>query len=128
MTQRNTTKILYASAARDDSQTHNSDDLDNLEGKGVEILIDITAISGVGADLTVQVQSKDLAGNYVDIAGAVTAALTATGQTRLVVYPGIAESANVQVSSVVGRTWRTTATITGTTPSVTFSASASIIA
>lgn len=127
MTQRNTTKIVLASAARTDSGSpHVSDDLDNLQGKGVEVIIDITAISGVGATLTVTLQSKDgPSQTYNDLL--VSAGLTATGQTRLVVYPGVAESANVAASTIVGRTWRASAAITGTTPSVTFSIGASII-
>jgi hypothetical protein len=50
----------------------------------------------------------------------VTATISATGQTTLVVYPGVTEVVNSAVSLPLPRTLRMYYTIGGTTPSFTF--------
>ena len=52
---------------------------------------------------------------------------TITGTANLMLYPGVAETANVSVSDVLPKMWRVVATIGGTTPSFTFSLGASVI-
>lgn len=116
---------VFASAAR--TATENSDDQDNERHKGVLLVLDITATGGTPT-LDVKVQAKDsVSGKYIDIPGAAFAQKSATGTDSLVIYPGVAETANRSVSDVIPRTWRVVATIGGTTPSFTFSVGASLL-
>ena len=96
----------------------NSPDLANGQGRGVKIIVDITAISGTSATLTVTIQGKDPASGsyYTLLAGA---GLTATGVTVMTVYPAAVVTANVSANDHVPQFWRLLWTITGTTPSVT---------
>jgi hypothetical protein len=90
----------------------------NINGAGVQVVVDITAISGAGATLTLIVEGKDpVSGKYFPLL--TSAGLTAISTTVLTVYPGIAVTANVTASTIVPRSWRVRYTITGTTPSVT---------
>ena len=122
----NTEATVFTSAAR--TTTTNSADLTNYSARGVRLTLDITAASGVVPTLDVKIQAKDtLSGAYVDIAGAVFTQKTATGTDELVIYPGIAETANESVSDIIPRAWRAVATIAGTTPSFTFSLGAAYV-
>jgi hypothetical protein len=103
-----------------------STDQTNFEGRGLKLVIDVTAISGTSATLTVTIQGKDpVSGKYFNIL--VSAGLTATGTTVLTVYPGAAVSANVSANDILPKTWRVSYTITGTTPSVTATIGAVVI-
>ena len=117
--------IVFASAART-ATTTNSDDIDNdPQQKGVKLFLDITAVSGTSPTLDIKLQVKDpLSAKYEDMPGAAFAQKTSTGQGVLTIYPGIAETADVSVSDVLGSTWRIVATIGGTaTPTFTYSLS-----
>lgn len=123
---RNKTETVFALAAR--AVTENSAEQVNGYARGVRLTLDVTAASGTSPTLTVKLQAKDaVSGKYVDIAGAAFTAKTAAGTDELVVYPGIAETANETVSDVIPDAWRAVATIGGTTPSFTFSLGASYI-
>lgn len=116
----NATLQVFASAAR--TSTANSSDFENRTSRGVRLFLDITAASGTTPTLDVKVQSKDTeTGKYVDLPGGAFAQKTTTGTDDLVIYPGVAETANRSVSDVLSRDWRVVATIAGTTPSFTFS-------
>lgn len=85
---------------------------------GVKVVIDITAITGAGATLTVRIEGRDLAsGKYFTMLS--SAGLTAVGTTVLTVYPGLTNAANLVANDVLPKTWRVSYTIAGTTPSVT---------
>ena len=104
------------------SVTANSDTIENVGWRGVVLFLNITAEDGA-ITLTPKVQVLDpVSGAWVDLAGAVFAAQTATtaAPVMLTIYPGIAETANVSVSDVLPRNWRVVATMSGTT-SMTFS-------
>ena len=118
---------VFASAAR--AATANSDTKHNEGGfVGVHLTLDITAASGTTPTLDVKVQRFDaLSGKWVDLTSGAFAQKTATGTSDLTIYPGIAETANLSVSDVLGATWRAVATIGGTTPSFTFSLGACYI-
>ena len=120
--------ILFASAALTDTGSpHSSADFDNDAWPGVLLSLDITAASGTPT-LDIKLQSKDPAsGKYNDIPGAAFAQKTTTGQDTLVLYPGVAETANASVSDVLSPVFKAVATIAGTTPSFTFSLGASLI-
>lgn len=108
-----------ASAAR--TANGQSADLSNVAHKGVSLILDITVVSGTPT-LDVKLQAKDpISGAYVDIPGAAFAQKTGAGTSMLLVYPGVAETANAEVSTVIPRTWRIAWTIGGGTPSLTFS-------
>lgn len=111
---------VLASAAR--TTTTSSADLVNYDARGVRLYLDVSAASGTTPTLDCKVQGKDpVTGDYVDLPGAAFAQKTAAGSDDLTVYPGIAETANETVSDVLGKTWRVTCAIAGTSPSFTFS-------
>lgn len=117
---------VAASAMRNvSSQTS---EIKNLGAKGAVFIVDTTVVDGTDPELTVKIQVKDVvSGAWVDLPGAVTATINATGQTMLTVYPGIAEAANSKVSHVLPRSYRAAWTIGGTDPEFTFSIGANYI-
>lgn len=113
---------VLASAAR--TATTSSDDQENSGWRGVLLTLDITAWNATSLD--VKVQMKDAtSGKYVDIPSAAFAQKTGTGTDTLVIYPGVAETANRSVSDVIPATWKVVATQVGT--SATYSVGASYI-
>ena len=61
--------------------------------RGIRAVVDITNIHAVTPELTITVQGKDdVSGKYFTLLA--SAALTATGTTVLVVYPGCVAAAN----------------------------------
>lgn len=98
--------------------------------RGVWLVLDVTAVSGTTPTLDVKLQRYDnVSNNYVDIPGAAFAQKSAANTSELVVYPGIAETANVSVSDVLTNKWRAVGTVGGSaTPTVTFTLAGSYIA
>ncbi|MGH7773727.1 MAG: hypothetical protein ACREQA_15995 [Candidatus Binatia bacterium] len=95
--------------------------------RGAWFGLNITATGGTPT-LDIKLQHKDeLTGIYTDIPGATFAQKAATGTDSLVVYPGVAETANRLESNVLSRIIRAVATIGGTTPSFTFSLTAQFL-
>ena len=91
-----------ASAAR--TATTNSADLGNPDGRGIMVILDLTAFV-TAASLTLSVQGKDPAsGKYVTLFTG--AAVTTISTTTYVVYPGITETANVDASVPIPETFR----------------------
>lgn len=115
-------QTLFASAAR--TTTENSKDCTApSQARGFLAHLDITATSGTPT-LDVKFQYKDtVSSKYVDIPSAAFAQQTSTATLTLLAYPGIVETANREVSVVIGQLIRAVATIGGTTPSFTFSLS-----
>lgn len=114
-------KVLQ-SAAR--TASVNSDDFENMNGRGVKVVIDATAAAATPS-VVFTIQGKDLAsGKYYDILS--SAAITGTGTTVLTVYPGTTASANVVANDVLPRTWRVKA-VAGDADSLTYSVGASTI-
>jgi hypothetical protein len=118
--------VGFASAARAEA-TYNSPDLGANGKRGIVVTVDITAETGT-ATLDVKVQRKDrLSGKYTDIPGAAIAQMSAVGVAELVIYPGIAEAANLAVSSVISEDFRLVATVGGTTVTLTFTVGIALI-
>lgn len=118
-----TAALVTLSAA---SAGGNSADQTNVNGKGLQLGINITAITGTSPTLTVTVQGKDAAsGVYYTLL--TSAALSAVAFTQLTVYPGAAATANVSTPQPLPRTWRVLYAIAGTTPAVTATVGASVI-
>lgn len=100
------------------SASGNSAQFTNPQGRGVRVVVDITAITGTSPTLTVTIEGYDRAsGQYYSLLA--SAALSATGVTELLVYPGVGVTANVSASATVPQLWRVAYTIGGTTPAVT---------
>lgn len=106
--------------------TTNGVQQDNPVGRGVVLFIDITTLTGTTPTVTVNLQLLDVvSGNWVTVAS--SAALNATGESTLTVYPGIAATANVAINGVIGRTWRAQAVVGGTPTSVVATIAATVI-
>lgn len=104
----------------------NSTDQINFNGRGLQLGINITALTGTSPTLTVTVQGKDAAsGAYYPIL--VSAVLAAVAFTQITVYPGALTSANVSTPQPLPRIWRILYAIGGTTPAVTATIGASVI-
>jgi hypothetical protein len=83
--------------------------------KGGKFYLKATAVTGT---LDVKIQSLDeLTGTWHDIPGGAFAQKSDAATAELVIFPGVAETANVSVSDVLGSPIRAVATI-GTGPSV----------
>lgn len=116
---------VFPSAAR--TATANSSDQDGEGQRGAIFFLDISAVAGTPT-LDLKIQYKDpISGNYVDVPGGAFAQKTGTGTDTLLIYPGIVETANREVSSAISEQWRAVATIAGTTPSFTFSLAAEML-
>lgn len=119
--QQNIGGSLLASGAR--TATASSPDTANVSGRGVHVIIVISAYTS--GTWTPTIQGKDpVSGNYYTLLTG--AGLTGTGTTVLKVYPGITASANVAASDIVPRTWRVQ--VAGSaSPVATFSVGFSLI-
>jgi hypothetical protein len=113
--------VVFDSALRGED-THNSAEFENLFGRGVALFLDLTAEGGT-ATIDVKLQVRDpVGGDWIDFPGAAYAQKSATGTHLLMIYPGIAETANVAISTHLPRKWRAVAVIAGSgTPTFTFS-------
>jgi hypothetical protein len=90
---------------------------------GVTVGINVTAISGTSASLTVTIQGVDpVSGTTFTLLA--SAAITATGYHTLTLFPGITATANVSANTVLPLYWQVSCAIAGTTPSVTATVSA----
>lgn len=104
----------------------NSADQINYNGRGLQLVVDITAITGTTPVFTVTVQGKDVAsGKYYNLL--TSAAFSTVSTNLLTVYPGALSTANVSVPQVLPRTFRILYTISGTTPAVTATIGCSVI-
>lgn len=113
---------VFASAAR--TATPTPFDGTNLNGRGLHLVIDCTAVTATPS-VVFTIQGADvLSGKFYTIL--VSAAITGTGTTVLRVYPGLTASANVTASDILPRTWRVIATH-GDADSITYSVGASLI-
>lgn len=112
---------VLASTAR--TATLNSGDQSNLNGRGLHLVIDVTA--GAAFSIVPKIQAKDQAsGKWYDLL--VGAAITATGTTVLKLYPGLTAAANLVANDVLPVSWRLRVEH-GDATSVTYSAGASLI-
>lgn len=108
--------LVKASAAV--TATENSGEISvpkDMGIKGVALLVDVTANAGTAETLDITIDRFDHASSkWLAIVGAALAQITTTaGQIDLVIYPGIAETANRTVSDHIGQRWRVVSTIGG---------------
>ncbi len=98
----------------------------NNNATGIQVVIGVTAVSGTTPVLTVKLQGKDpVTGAYYDIL--VSVGINASGETVLTLFPGAATTANVSVNGFLPAMYRILYTITGTTPSFTFSVAVNLM-
>jgi hypothetical protein len=113
---------VFSSAAR--TETVNSDDIENMNGRGLKLVIDVTATTA-SPSVVFTIQGKDtVSGKYYTILA--SAAITGTGTTVLTVYPGLTASANVVGNDILPRDWRVNATHADA-DSITYSVGAQVI-
>lgn len=98
----------------------------NVNGRGVQVGVNITAGTGTTPTLQITVEGKDSAsGTYYQLFA--SAGLTAApGFTLLSVYPGLLGSATAG-NQTLPRTWRIRTVIGGVTPSITATVGATVI-
>jgi hypothetical protein len=97
-----------------------SADLTNFNGRGVQIGINLTGLTGTS--VTIAVQGKDVAsGQYYTLLS--SAAIAAAGFTLLTLYPGAPSIANQSSPQVLPRTFRVSATPASATVTATIGAS-----
>ena len=87
-----------------------SDQVNSLY-RGLLFFININTISGssgTAESVTVTIEGRSPVGTNEYYTILVSAVLVATGLTVLEVYPGIAETSNVAVNTVLPPTWRVT--------------------
>lgn len=123
MATQNTTKTIATLTAA--AVGSNTAMLDNAFWRGVQLSINITAITGTAPTLTVFIEGQDETSGVWHTLLA-SAALTATGFTLLTLYPGVTVAANVSASQFLPKTWRVRYAIAGTTPAVTATIGASL--
>lgn len=94
---------VLASAAR--TATENSEDIVSPGGiRGVRVVVDATA-SAATPSVVAKIQGKDpVSGKYFDLLA--SAAITGTGTTVLVVYPGCIAVANEVANLPIGSIFR----------------------
>lgn len=114
----NVAGTALASAAR--TATTNSADLVNYNGRGVVVVLDVTAFAATPT-ITLTVEGKDpVSGGYYTILSGAAINVAGTSRNVYVVYPGVTETANVDASHPLPRTFRITVTH-GDADSVTYS-------
>jgi hypothetical protein len=108
--------VIFPVASRA-AAAYNSGAFFSPDVRGLRLYINLTVVNG--GTLTVKVQIFDPASQtWVDFPGATTTALAAVAVTTLTIYPGLAESANVDISDPFSVLWRVVATTA--TAAVTF--------
>lgn len=117
----NASGTLVASGAR--TAAGNSGVQTNRYGRGVQLVVNVTAASGTTPTLAFTVNAVDPVTGDGSVVAAMAAAgtnITATGQYLITVYPTAATGGNLQVNAALPRLWQLNWAIGGTTPSFTF--------
>jgi uncharacterized hydantoinase/oxoprolinase family protein len=118
MAVRHETGTLFASAAR--TATVNSADKWNHSHRGIRLIIDVTAVTATPSVVFTLQGKNTLPGSADYYTVLASAAVTATGETVMTVYPGITVAANVSASTVLPPLWRVNAAH-GDADSITYS-------
>lgn len=122
--ERNYSTAALITLAAQGAGTLVSADQDNPGGRGVQLVVDITAQTGTPTT-TVTIEGKDpVSGKYYTLL--VSTALAAVATTLMTVYPGTVVVANLAASYMMPRTWRVKAVVGGGTPAVTATIAASV--
>jgi hypothetical protein len=115
-------KTLLASAAR--TATVNTADQRNRQHLGVRVHIDVTAASATPS-VVFTIQGKDtITGDYYTLLA--SAAVTATGDTFLLIYPTVTAVANAAANNVLPASWRVNC-VHGDADSITYTVTAELL-
>jgi hypothetical protein len=101
--------LVFAAQA---AATVHSGDLPNVYGRGVQLVVDLTAVNSSSTVFTIE-GKDEVSGKYYVLL--TSAGLAANATTLLTVHPNIAASANVAVAVTLPRVWRVSAVVTGGT-------------
>jgi hypothetical protein len=113
---------VFTSAAR--TSTHSSPDRSNDYGKGIVVVIDVTAVTSTPS-VVFTIEGKDpTSGKYYTILA--SSAITGTGTTVLRVHPGLTAAANSVANDILPAVWRITATHADS-DSITYTVGASLV-
>jgi hypothetical protein len=107
--------VLLAQTSAAHTVSGNSGDLICDQYQELAVDVNVTAVTGTNPSMTLSIQRKGADGVYYPIW--TSSAITAPGVTSVSIGPGLAQAASI--GDIVLLVW----TITGTTPSFTFSAS-----
>ena len=106
----------------------NGTDQPNLNGRGIQVGVNIASGAGTLPTLQVIIEGRDVAsGQYYTLLSSAALVASAALFTQLTVYPGMLAAANTIANQVLPRTWRVRTIIGGTTPTVTATISACVI-
>lgn len=120
----NSRVILFPSAARAVAQAYASADQINPNGRGVIVVVDVTAVTDTPS-IVFTIQGKDpVSGKYYTLLASAAVATVSTVIMR--VYPGLTAAANLTATDVLPFDWRVIATH-GDTDSATYTVTASVI-
>lgn len=107
------------------STTQTGTDQANTKAKGALIVLNVSAISGVAATVTLSAQGKDpVSGNYYTLFTG--ASITAVGTTLYQIYPASTVSSS-SYNGPLPATYRVVATMSGTSPVASFTVSSTLI-
>lgn len=110
MTTSMVTSPMTASGASADQTSQNC--------RGLQLFIDITAVSGTLPTVTFFIEGKDpVSGKYVTLLQSAT--ISAVGTFLLTVYPGAIAINNLLANQPISKTWRVRWLVTGSSPSFT---------
>jgi hypothetical protein len=107
------------------TSTKTGTDQSNTKNKGALLVLNVSAISGVAATVTLSAQGKDpISGNYYTLFAGT--AITATGTTMYQIYPGSTAAASA-FNGPLPAAWRVVATQAGTSNVISYTVSATLI-
>lgn len=93
-------------------------------GRGVVVVFDMTVATTTS--IVIHIQGKDVAsGKYYDIL--VSAAVVGVTTNVYTVYPGVTVAANIAASTVLPKTWRVQAVVTGGSSAATGTIGANVL-
>jgi hypothetical protein len=119
----NDNQVVLASAAR--TATVSSATFNNVNFRGGQFIIDVTAVPGAAPSVVFSIEARDAtSGTFFSLLDSV--AIVAVGQTVLRVYPGLTAVANLVASDLLPWQWRVTATH-GNANSITYSVGANLM-
>ena len=98
----------YTSAARTATPLPTPDFVNDVQARGLMLIIDTTAVGGTPPSTSFVIQVKDpISGKYFNVL--TSAPITAVGTVMLKVYPGLPTVANAVANDVLPRVWRVVA-------------------
>lgn len=121
---KNRAKQLFASGSY--TATQSSAVQNNLDGKGVEVTLNVSSLNAGTPSVTLKIEAIDPVSGNVAATLLTGAAVSTVTAKRYTVYPGVAAAANVSASDVIGWQYRVTVTHTDAQP-ITYSVHSTLL-